>query len=206
MVVQWLAAIAAALLLSPLTWAGGQSWVHPHVWWAVCLGGLLTAMPVTLTLLRPGAFVTRAVIAVAQCGFSALLIHLTGGRIETHFHVFGSLAFLAAYRDFRVLGLATLVVAVDHFVRGVWYPGSVFGVATASPYRWMEHAGWVVFEDIFLFFSIRRGLRETRLAAQRQAVVEGATSVSSSRSRPERPSLSPPTAKRTTRSGPRATS
>ena len=34
---------------------------------------------------------------------SALLIHLTGGRIETHFHVFGSLAFLAFYRDWRVL-------------------------------------------------------------------------------------------------------
>ena len=27
----------------------------------------------------------------------ALLIHLSGGRIETHFHVFGSLAFLAAW-------------------------------------------------------------------------------------------------------------
>ena len=34
---------------------------------------------------------------------SALLIHLTGGRIETHFHVFGSLAILAFYRDWRVL-------------------------------------------------------------------------------------------------------
>ena len=31
--------------------------------------------------------------------WSGLLIHLTGGRIETHFHVFGSLAFLAFYLD-----------------------------------------------------------------------------------------------------------
>jgi len=34
---------------------------------------------------------------------SALLIHLSGGRIETHFHVFGSLAFLAFYLDWPVL-------------------------------------------------------------------------------------------------------
>jgi hypothetical protein len=73
---------------------------------------------------------------------SALLIHLTGGRIETHFHVFGSLAFLAFYRDWRVLIPATIVVAVDHAVRGLYFPQSVFGVLTASPWRWVEHAGW----------------------------------------------------------------
>jgi ABC-type dipeptide/oligopeptide/nickel transport system permease component len=47
---------------------------------------------------------------------SALLIHLTGGRIETHFHVFGSLAFLAFYRDWRMLLSATIVVLATIFV------------------------------------------------------------------------------------------
>ena len=42
---------------------------------------------------------TRHVIAISQMLTSALLIHLSGGRIETHFHVFGSLAFLAFYLD-----------------------------------------------------------------------------------------------------------
>ena len=64
---------------------------------------------------------------------SGLLIHLTGGRIETHFHVFGSLAFLAFYRDWRVFIPATIVVAADHAVRGLYFPQSVFGVLTASP-------------------------------------------------------------------------
>jgi len=40
---------------------------------------------------------------------SALLIHLSGGRIETHFHIFGSLAFLSFYRDWRVLITATAI-------------------------------------------------------------------------------------------------
>ncbi|MGC4006786.1 MAG: hypothetical protein QM811_28130 [Pirellulales bacterium] len=89
--------------------------------------------------------------------WSALLIHLTGGRIETHFHVFGSLAFLAFYRDWKVIVTATVVVAADHFLRGVWWPQSVFGVLVESPYRWMEHAGWVVFEDVVLIRAALRG-------------------------------------------------
>lgn len=53
-------------------------------------------MPILLAIFRPGTVLTRDVIAALQMLSSALLIHLTGGRIETHFHVFGSLAFLAA--------------------------------------------------------------------------------------------------------------
>ena len=39
---------------------------------------------------------------------------------------------------------------------------------TASPWRWVEHAGWVIFEDIFLIKSCLQSLREMRdIAAQR---------------------------------------
>ena len=72
-------------------------------------------LPVALALFQPGRALTRHTIAVAQMLTSAVLIHLTGGRIETHFHVFGSLAFLAFYRDWQVLITATVVVAADHF-------------------------------------------------------------------------------------------
>jgi PAS domain S-box-containing protein len=102
---------------------------------------------------------------------SSLLIHFTGGRIETHFHVFGSLAFLSFYRDWRVLVPATIVVAADHFIRGVYFPQSVFGVLTASPWRWLEHAGWVAFEDIFLISSCVRAHREMRSIAERTAAL-----------------------------------
>jgi two-component system, sensor histidine kinase and response regulator len=105
---------------------------------------------------------------------SALLIHLTGGRIETHFHVFGSLAFLAFYRDWRVLVPATVVVAVDHIVRGIVWPESVYGVLVASHWRWLEHAGWVIFEDIFLVIACLRGTEDLRTMA-RTAVLEQAS-------------------------------
>ena len=109
--VQWAAGIAAALWLSPRAWVGAENHVHPHVWVAVVLAGIINTLPVALALLRPGKALTRHTIAVAQMLTSAVLIHLSGGRIETHFHVFGSLAFLAFYRDWRVLITATVVVA-----------------------------------------------------------------------------------------------
>jgi signal transduction histidine kinase len=172
MVCQWLAGIGAALWISPRTWIGTTSQVHVHVWAAILLGGAISSLPVFLAFKRPGYAFTRHTIAVAQMLTSALLIHLTGGRIETHFHVFGSLAFLAFYRDWRVLISATVVVAVDHFLRGVFLPQSVFGVLTPSSWRWLEHAGWVIFEDVFLLISIQQGLRDMRQVAERQARLE----------------------------------
>ncbi len=172
MVAQWLAGIAVALWISPLTWIGARSEVHSHVWAAIVLGGGLAALPVYLCLRRPGRPLTRHVVAVAQMLVSALLIHLTGGRIETHFHVFGSLAFLAFYRDWRVLATATAVVALDHMLRGVFWPQSVFGVMAATSWRWLEHAGWVLFEVAFLTAFISQSRAQMMESAGHRARLE----------------------------------
>ncbi len=172
MAFQWVAGIVIALIVSPKTWIGTVSLTHTHVWAAVFLGGAIAALPIALGIFMPGHVITRNVVAVAQMLFSALLIHLTGGRIETHFHVFGSLAFLAFYRDWKILIPATIVVALDHFVRGVFWPQSVFGILTASPWRWIEHSAWVVFEDLFLISSCRRSVEEMKNIADRTAQLE----------------------------------
>ena len=99
MALQWLAGIGVALWITPLTWIGATSSIHLHVLAAIFLGSAIAAFPILLVFLRPGRAITRHIIAVAQMLASALLIHLTGGRIETHFQIFGSLAFLAFYRD-----------------------------------------------------------------------------------------------------------
>ncbi len=160
MILQWIGGVIAALLLSPLTWAGTHSEIHPHVYAAALLGGALAFFPVLLAWRFPGRLITRHVIAVAQMLFSSLFIHLSGGRIETHFHVFGSLAFLAFYRDWTVLVPATIVVALDHFLRGMYWPETVFGTPVVSQWRWVEHAAWVVFEDIFLFIACHQGVKD----------------------------------------------
>ncbi len=169
---QWLAGIAFALWVSPLAWDGPISSTHLHVWAALIVGGIISVPPALLGIFRPGLPSTRFTIAAAQMLMGGLLIHLTGGRIETHFHVFGSLAFLAFYRDWRVLVPATIVVAADHMLRGAFWPQSVYGVLVASQWRWVEHAAWVVFEDVFLVAACLRSVVEMRETADRTAALE----------------------------------
>lgn len=172
MPVQWAACIAAAFFLTPLTWSGPDSSVHPHVFATVFLGGLATAGPLYYAWRWPGQPLTRHCIAIGQMIMGALLIHLTGGRIEAHFHIFGSLAFLAIYRDWRVLISASLIVVLDHLTRNYFWPQSIFGVLTAPHWRWMEHAAWVVFEDIFLIWQCVQGRKDMGADALQRAHLE----------------------------------
>jgi two-component system, sensor histidine kinase and response regulator len=172
MIVQWVGAVGTALCVSPQTWSGAQAAVHPHVWFALIGGGIISSLPVWMAWRMPGRTVTRYVIAVAQMLFSSLLVQVSGGRLETHFHVFGSLAFLAAYRDWGILMVATALVGADHLIRGIFWPQSVFGVAIADEWRWVEHTGWVLFEDLFLLITIRKSTEEMENNALQTALAE----------------------------------
>lgn len=172
MAIQWVFGVLLAVLLSPAAWAGKTQVIHYHVYIAAGLGGVLSGLPIALAVGRPGWVVTRMTIAGAQMFWSALLIHLSGGRIETHFHIFGSLAFLTLYRDWRVFVPATLVIVADHVGRQFFWPESVFGVLVPELWRFLEHAGWVVFEETILIISCIRSRREMQDAAAQQVTME----------------------------------
>jgi signal transduction histidine kinase len=176
-IIQWVAAIALAAFSSPWTWTGSSRSIHPHVYLAVLLGGVLCSLPWLLIYVRPTWWLTRHVVALVQMMWSALLITLMGGRIETHFHIFGSLAFLAFYRDWRIVVTATCTVLADHLVRGLFWPDSVYAVANPEWWRLWEHVGWVAFEDVVLIVGCVRALREMRDAAQREATLEHTAAV-----------------------------
>ena len=172
MPVQWAAALFFAFWLSPLTWSGPESRTHIHVYAALLFGGAIVLPAMGVIRRSPGATSTRFVVAAAQVLMGILLIHLCGGRIETHFHVFGSLAILAFYQDWRVLALASTLVAVDHFIRGLYWPQSAYGVVSVESWRFLEHGAWVVFEDVFLLMGISDRLRDMRQIACRQVELE----------------------------------
>ncbi len=169
---EWLFGILVALLFSPYGWAGKTKVVHLHVWIALGLGAALISFPLLLIRLRPGATATRHVVAVAQMLISALLIHLSGGRIETHFHVFGSLAILAFYLDWPVLVTATITVATDHLVRGLLWPESVYGITNPEWWRFLEHAFWVVFCVSFLTIACVKTVKTWLAFAEEGGMLE----------------------------------
>ena len=114
---------------------------------------------------------TRQAIAMAQMLMGALFIHLAGGRLETHFHVFCSLALLAFYRDARVLVIASIVVALDHWVRGLYWPRSVYGTSLPNSWRWVEHTCWVAVEDVFLIRAVSQNIAEMHDIADRESAL-----------------------------------
>src|SRR5436190_3769596 len=170
--IEWVSGILFAVIFSPRAWKGDQSSVSPHLMAAIFLGVAIAAFPIWLVLTQPGERLTRNAVAFAQLAFSGLLIHLTGGRIETHFHVFGSLAMLSFYRDREVLLTCTLTILVDHIARGLAYPQSAFGLTEWTILRPLEHAGWVVFEDVFLFMACAKNVGEMKAVAEHRAQSE----------------------------------
>ena len=156
----WLIAahLPVALLLAPLhgTWRA-----------AFLVGGPLAAAALAATRLRPGALATRLLSATVLMGFSALLIHQTRGLVEMHFHIFACLAFLLAYRDWRVPVMAAAVVATHHVAfHALQHAGvGVFLLNHDATYATIAlHAAFVVFETAILVHLARQQERATRAA------------------------------------------
>lgn len=121
-------------------------------------GGLaLTAVPLALFRWRPHALLTRCTVAIAQIGFSALFVQLTGAQVETFFHVFVGVAFLALYRDWQVLAVATAAAIAHHLTLGP-------GAAALST----QYIGWLLLESAVLIGAGVAARREMMQSCRRQ--------------------------------------
>ncbi len=138
--------------------------------WPLIAGGLLNLVPLALIQRRRGAPLTRHSIATMQMLWSALLMVVTYGREGTHFHVLGSIAVLAFYRDWKILPTA-LVVVIALLSRGQWWPESTTG-HNPSVFHLMEDIAWITFVSATMIVACLRATREMRAAASRQARLE----------------------------------
>src|SRR3954454_10211609 len=68
----------------------------------------------------------RCAAAALLMGCSAVLIHLGGGMIELHFHVFVGLALLIVYFDWLPIGVAAITIALHHLVMLGLAPAATF--------------------------------------------------------------------------------
>jgi PAS domain S-box-containing protein len=80
---------------------------------------------------------------------SAILVHLSGGYIELHFHFFVMLVFLALYQDWIPYLLAVAYVLIHHGVLGVLWPQLVFNHTAAFNHPWT----WAGIHAFFVFWS-----------------------------------------------------
>ncbi|MEO1079102.1 MAG: methyl-accepting chemotaxis protein [Pseudomonadota bacterium] len=105
---------------------------------------------------------------------SAIMIQAQLGRIEMHFHIFGSLALLLIYRDWRPVVAAAGFIAVHHllFTALQLYEIPLLGASiTLFGYgcSWgifLLHAAFVVFESAFLIYYAYIMQQEQKFSAQ----------------------------------------
>ncbi|MCU0720083.1 MAG: methyl-accepting chemotaxis protein [Pirellula sp.] len=172
LLVQAVAGVVLAYYLSPLTWRGWESETHPHVWASIAAAFLLGVGPAILAWKDTQWKGTQYVVAASQLLFSALFIHISGGRIETHFHVFASIGILAIYKNPYVLIVATGVTASDHLLRGFLWPRSIYGVNGFELFRTVEHAAWAIAEVTGLMFGIFKSRAQTRQLVRQEIMQE----------------------------------
>jgi signal transduction histidine kinase/CheY-like chemotaxis protein/HPt (histidine-containing phosphotransfer) domain-containing protein len=72
---------------------------------------------------------------------------------------------------------------LDHLLRGLFWPQSVYGVLYAPVWRSLEHGAWVVFEDVFLVFAIRQSVAEMQKVSTAAAELRCAKEVAESSNR-----------------------
>src|SRR3972149_494948 len=91
------------------------------------------------------------VVGFGLMSASAMLVQLSGGYIELHFHFFVMLAFMALYQDWIPYVLAILFVAIHHGVVGVLWPEGVYNHTAAlnEPWTWGGiHAFFVLWASV----------------------------------------------------------
>lgn len=101
---------------------------------------------------------------------SAILVHLSGGYIEFHFHFFVMLAFLALYQDWIPYILAIVYVLIHHGVVGVLWPEEVYNHPSAfnAPWTWASiHAFFVLWASVGSVVAWR--FNEVAFTRQKQA-------------------------------------
>lgn len=99
-----------------------------------------------------------ATVALVTC--SALLVHMSGGLIEAHFHFFIMVGVVTLYQDWVPFGLAMAYVVVHHGTVGLLDPHSVYNHEAALNKPLL----WAVIHGLFITGAALAGLRSWRHA------------------------------------------
>ena len=123
----------------------------------MALCALAAALPALGRRARSAAAVLGLITA------SAVIVHLSGGVVEAHFHFFVMIGVITLYQDWLLFGLALGYVVVHHSVLGVLAPHDVFNHAAAvrSPWKWaLIHGAFVLAASVAYLVNWRLSERQ----------------------------------------------
>jgi diguanylate cyclase (GGDEF)-like protein/PAS domain S-box-containing protein len=111
------------------------------------------------TALRSQRRLSTVVASVGLLTSSAVLVHLSGGVIEMHFHYFVMVGVVTLYQDWRPFLIAIAYVVVQHGVAGAVDPTTVYNHQGAIDHPWQ----WAAVHGFFILGMSATGLASWRL-------------------------------------------
>lgn len=123
---------------------------------------------VAASLAQWGTFQRRWRALAATLGLltsSALLVHLSGGLIEMHFHFFVMLAVITLYQDWTPFLFAIGYVMVHHGLLGTLVPTAVYDHPPAWDHPWT----WAGVHGVFVLAASAAGVANWRLSEDARA-------------------------------------
>ncbi len=137
------------------------------------IGGIMLAVLAALAASRTFHHRVRACITTfGLISASALLVHLSGGVIEVHFHFFVIMAVIVLYQDWLPFLLALVSVVLDHGVIGILAPTMVYNHPAAQHHPWswaLIHGGFVLAQSVALLIYWRfNETAQTNLSRERE--------------------------------------
>ena len=138
-------------------------------------GGVILAVLAIVATVSHVARRFRA--AIATCGLilsSALLVHLSGGFIESHFHFFVMMTVIVLYQDWMPFLLALISVIVDHGVIGTLAPTLVYNHMGAQQHPWtwaLIHGGFILAEcaALLVYWRVNETIQADLLSEKEKA-------------------------------------
>jgi PAS domain S-box-containing protein len=143
---------------------------EPRILFTLILGGMLCLPALLFARAAPFAWWVRHFMALCQIGWSMLFMWLLEGRSEAQFHVFVSLAFLAFYRDWRVLVSATLAAIAYPIVRITLLPDS-YVIGPSAWLRIFDQGIYVVSETLILLLAVQQSLKTVQTWSEHAATL-----------------------------------
>jgi PAS domain S-box-containing protein len=139
--------ILVLLWLHAITLPGFGIALGVEFWHSVAEGGVIAASALLAGWRWPRRQVRAVVASLGLITSSAILVHLSGGYIEMHFHFFVMVTVIALYQDWIPFLAAIGYVAGHHAIVGTIAPAAVYNhpSAIAHPWQWaFIHAGFVL--------------------------------------------------------------
>ena len=130
-----------------------------HLQHGVLEAAIVGVFPATAQFLKMRRRWSTVVVSVGLMVSSAVIVHLSGGMIEAHFHFFVMVGVVVLYQDWWPFLIAIAFVVLHHGIMGALFPEGVYN----HPGAWRDPWAWAAVHGGAILAMSATGIATWRL-------------------------------------------